>query len=90
MKTISPQITAHISSETQALLETYIQNHGVKKGFFVESAILHYLQALNEIPFGVIIPPKIVVSKDSGEYIVDKLENPPPPTPSMQSLYSND
>ena len=43
------QISANISVETKALLEKYAEVQGVKKAFVIEQALLHHLQALNEL-----------------------------------------
>lgn len=40
---------------------------GVKKGHLVEQALLHHLQALDEIPAEYIIHPRIVVSQKTGQ-----------------------
>ncbi len=44
----NPQISAHISEETKKRAEAYVNAYGVKKGFFIESALLHHLQALRK------------------------------------------
>ena len=84
--TSQTQISAHISQETKELLERYARAHGVKKGYLVERALLHHLQALRELPADVIIPPRIVVSRASGDLILDRIEKPPAPTPAMKRL----
>jgi len=54
------QISAYISEETKNLVERYVRARGVKKGFLVESALLHHLQALEKLPADVIIPPRLM------------------------------
>lgn len=44
------QISAYISDETRALLERYVRRTGVKKRHVIEQALLHHLQALDELP----------------------------------------
>lgn len=66
----NPQISAYISEETKKWVEEYVATYGVKKGFFIETAILHHLQALQEIPGDLIVSPKILVSQQSGEKIL--------------------
>ena len=53
------RISAHISKETRELVEHYAAAHGVKKSTLVEQALLHYLQALRELPTDIIIPPRL-------------------------------
>ena len=60
------QISALISDNTKQALEEYAEAHGVKKGYLIEVALLHHLQALRELPLDVIIPARLVVTNDSG------------------------
>jgi len=46
----------------------------LKKGFVIEQALLHHLQATNEIPEEVVIPPRLVVTSASGERLLERLE----------------
>ncbi|MDI6687473.1 MAG: hypothetical protein QME06_04545 [Desulfobacterales bacterium] len=84
------QISAYISAESKDLVERYVRARGVKKGFLVESALLHHLQALEELPADVIIPPRLVVSRESGEAILEQLEKPSEPTDAMKALFKDD
>ena len=43
------QISAYISYDTKALVEAYSKKSGVKKGFLIEDALLHHLQALKPL-----------------------------------------
>lgn len=83
---MSKQISAYISDETQTKMEQYSATYGVKKGYLIENAIEHYLQALYEIPEEFIIPGKIVLRNDSFDKVVDMIENPPEPTEALKSL----
>lgn len=80
------QVSASISEETAKLLDSYAEEHGVKKGYLIETALLHHMQALRELPADVIIPPRIVVTEESMRSIADLLEKPPAPTPAMKTL----
>lgn len=80
------QISAYISEETGKLVDEYTEAHGLKKGFLVETALLHHLQALRELPADVIIPPRIVVSEESMRTIIDLLERPQVTTPALKKL----
>ena len=79
------QISAQISEPTRELMEKHVRRTGVKKGHLVEQALLHHLQALEEIPAEYIIHPRIVVSRKTGEEMLRKAENPSP-TPALRKL----
>lgn len=88
LKLNSPtQISANISAETRELLERYVTIHGVKKSHLIETAVLHHLSALDSIPADLIIPPMIEVSSDTGSSILERIENPKPPTDAMKALF---
>lgn len=61
------QISALVSRTTKELLERHVRATGVKKGHLVEQALRHHLQALQELPADVVIHPKLVVTRKSGE-----------------------
>jgi hypothetical protein len=61
------QISALISETTRELMERHVRRTGVKKGHLVEQALLHHLQALDELPAEFVIHPRIVVSRKTGE-----------------------
>jgi hypothetical protein len=79
------QISAQISDTTRELMEKHVRRTGVKKGHLVEQAILHHLQALDEIPAEYVIHPRIVVPRTTGEEMLGKTENPRP-TPALRKL----
>ena len=79
------QISAQISETTRELMEKHVRRTGVKKGHLVEQALLHHMQALDEIPAEYIIHPRIVVSRKTGEEMLRKAENPNP-TPALREL----
>jgi len=83
------QISAYISDETKSLVEAYSKKSGVKKGFLLEDALLHHLQALKEFPLDVIIPAKIMLTDDSMKQLVDIINNPPSPTENLKQLMRN-
>ena len=79
-------ISAYISNETNLSVENYVKKSGIKKGFLIEDALLHHLQALKEIPQDVIIPTRIQLSDSSMEQVLDLLEHTPEPTPELIAL----
>jgi len=84
------QISAIVSSETKDLIERFSRATGIKKGRLLESAVLHHIRALEELPADAIIPPRIVVSKKTGEDIAAMIEKPRAPTPAMKEMMGGD
>ena len=79
------QISAQISETTRERMEKYVRQSGVKKGHLVEQALLHHLQALDELPPEFIIHPRIVVSRKTGEEMLRQAESAEP-TPALREL----
>jgi hypothetical protein len=79
------QISAIISETTRNLLEKHVRATGVKKGHLVEQALLHHMQALEELPLEFIIHPRIVVSRKTGEAILKQTKSAEP-TPALRKL----
>jgi len=80
------QISAEISQGTKELLERYSRAHGVKKQFLIESVLLHHIQALEELPTSVIIPPRLVVSVATGSKIAELVSKRQKPTSDLVAL----
>ena len=72
------QISALISKTTKALLDRHVRGTGVKKGHLVEQALRHHLQALQELPADIIVHPKLVVTRKSGEAILKQIATSKP------------
>lgn len=83
------QISAYISKTTKSLVEEYTDHHGVKKAHLVEEALLHHIQALRELPADLVIPPRVVVSREVGEAILERIERPRKPTKAMRDLLAS-
>lgn len=79
------QISAQISETTRELMERHVRQTGVKKGHLVEQALLHHLQALDQIPAELIIHPRIVVSRKTGEEMLRQAESAEP-TSALREL----
>lgn len=90
MTTEHTQISASVSQETKARLERFARRHGLRKGQVIESALLHHLQALNELPTDVILPPRLVVTEASGQRLLERLTQPDEPTAAMHELFHDD
>ena len=90
MATSQTQVSALISPETKERLERYARAHGLKKGFLIESAVLHHISALESLPADVIVPPRLVVSRSTGERVLEKIASSKEPTAAMKDLFEDD
>ncbi len=79
------QISAVVSETTRELLERHVRATGVKKGYLVEQALRHHLRALQELPADVIVNPRLVVTRKSGEAIAKEVEKARP-TEALREL----
>jgi hypothetical protein len=79
------QISAQISDTTRELMERYVRRAGVKKGHLIEQALLHHLQALEELPAEYIVRPRLVVSRKTGAALMRRGEAAEP-TPALLGL----
>ena len=68
------QISAIVSRTTSDLLERHVRATGMKKGRLVEQALRHHLRALQELPADVLVHPKLVVTRKSGEAILRQIQ----------------
>jgi len=57
------------------------------QAWVVEQALLHHLQALEELPSDVIIPVRLVLSEESARVVRDLVTRPPEPTEEMRRLF---
>lgn len=73
---MTTQISAQISPGTRERLERFVRKSGIKKGHLVEQALLHHLQALDELPTEFIVHPRIVVSRRTGEDLLRRKTSP--------------
>ena len=83
---MSVQISAYISDETKAKLERYSEDYGIKKGYIVEHALEHYLQALYEIPESFVLPAHLEIDEASYDRVLKRLETPQKPTEALREL----
>lgn len=79
------QISAQISEATRKLMEKHVRRTGIKKGHLIEQALLHHLQALDELPAEYVVHPRIVVSRKTGEDLLRRAESAEP-TPALRKL----
>jgi hypothetical protein len=76
------RISARISETTREWLEKHVRRTGVKKDHLVEQALLHHLQALDDLPPEYLIQPRIIVSRKAGEKMLRQAE----PAPALRDL----
>jgi hypothetical protein len=84
------RISANISSETRDRLERDVRARGLKKGFVIEQALLHHLQAISAIPENAIRPPRLVATAAAGERLLERLESQEAPNRAMRELFDED
>jgi len=82
------QISAVVSRTTKELLERYVRATGVKKGHLIEQALRHHLQALQEVPTDVIVHPRLVVTRESGDVVLKEMARGRP-TQALRDLMRN-
>lgn len=85
----STQISAHISLATKELLERYVRATGVTRARLIEEALLHHLQALEQLPLEAITPVRVVLDRASAERVRDMTSHPPEPTEEMKRLFDD-
>jgi hypothetical protein len=84
------QISAQISEATRERMEKYVRQTGIKKGHLVEQALLHHLQALEEIPAEYVVHPRVVVSRSTFEEMMEKAAEPKPTSALRELMRSRD
>ena len=84
------QISAVVSADTKALLDRLVRSTGLKKGYVVEMALRHRLRTLAALPSEFIIPPRLVVSEQTGKEIARRLRSPKKPSKELRDLMSGD
>lgn len=81
------QISAYISDSTSSELDAYVEARGLKKGYVIEQALRHHLRALKELPAEVIVPPRVIVSAETAEHLLELMTKPRKPTAAMRALF---
>ena len=82
------RISAQLTPVTRDAIERHVRATGVKKGYLLEQALSHHLQALQELPMDVIIHPGLVVTRKSGAAILRQVADAKP-TPALRALMHN-
>ncbi|MCU0242448.1 MAG: hypothetical protein MUF51_08495 [Vicinamibacteria bacterium] len=79
------QISAVISVATKVLLERQVRSTGMKKGRVIENALRHHLLALQELPADVVVHPRLVISRRSGQELLARIKSTKP-TKALKEL----
>lgn len=85
--TTTTQVSAYISEETKAEIEAYVKRRGVKKTYLIEEALQHHLQALREIPEDLVIPSRLVLTREAMTQIGERIEGRGEPTEALTALF---
>ena len=85
--TTTTQVSAYISEETKAEIEAYVKRRGVKKAYLIEEALQHHLQALREIPEDLVIPSRLVLTREAMNEIAERFDSKGEPTESLKALF---
>jgi hypothetical protein len=88
MKAGQIRISAAVSQSTKDMLDAIVKSRGLRKGYLVEEALSHHLLALQELPDEVIIPSRIVLTKESFKEMAGEIDKPSPPTLALRKLMS--
>lgn len=80
------QISAYISERTNERLDLFVRETGIKKARLIEDALVSHLDALESLPPSAIIPTRMVLTPESWDWLMERLEAPPNPTPALRQL----
>lgn len=83
------QISAHVPRSLKERIERYVRSSGVTRTHLIEQALLHHLQALEELPADAIVPARLVLSDESADRVRDRVEKAPAPTEAMRRLFDD-
>jgi predicted DNA-binding protein len=83
------QVSAHISTSTKERMERMVRARGVTRAHLIEQALLHHLQALEELPSEIIVPARVVLTAESARRVRDLNAHPPQPTEAMRRLFDD-
>ena len=81
------RVSAYISEETKAEVEAYVKRRGVRRAHLIEEALLHYLQALREIPADMIVPSRLVLTAKAMAEIANRITREEQPAEALRTLF---
>lgn len=80
------QISATISAATKEKLDRFTENHGLKKNYVVEHALLYFMEARQAWPDEALIPVRLVLEDAAFDRLVELIEHPVRPTAKLRGL----
>lgn len=80
------QVSACISEETKTEIEAYVKRRGGKKAYLIEEALQHHLQALREIPKDLVIPSRLVLTREAMTHNAERIEGKGEPSEALKDL----
>lgn len=80
------QISATVSAATKEKLDRFSENHGLKKNYVVEQALLYFMEARRELPDEALIPSRLVLEDKAFDRLLAKLGQPAAPTKALREL----
>ncbi|HEY3226079.1 MAG TPA: hypothetical protein VGK61_03665 [Planctomycetota bacterium] len=83
-------ISAMVSCDIKERLDRLVLATGVKKSHVIEMALRHHLQALLELPTAVIISPRVVVTRESGDELARRIRSPRKASRELRDLMAED
>ena len=83
------QISAHVPRWLKERMERYVTASGVTRAHLIQQALLHHLQALEELPPDAIVPVRLVITRESAQHVRDRINRPPKPTEEMKRLFDD-
>lgn len=90
MADVQSQVSATISTTTKEKLDRFTEEHGLKKNFVVEQALLYFMAARRELPDEALIPTRLVLDDKDFARVVERLVAPPPPSAALVELMRGD
>ena len=87
---MTTQISAHISDETRNQIEVFVRQRGITKARLIEDALQHHLAALREIPDDIVVPTRLVLTRESFEDVVAAIESNAAPSEALRELMHSD
>ena len=80
------QVSATVTAATKDRLDRFTEQHGLKKNFVVEQALLFYMEARRELPDEALIPTRLVLDEASFDALSQRLAEPAAPTAQLVEL----
>ncbi len=81
-------MTISVLESTKDKLDGFTRNHGLKKNFVIEQALLWYMSARQELPDEAFLPTRLVLQDDAFDRLVERISESPAPTDALRDLMS--